>query len=438
MKKCVLISLLVIIITLSIIFFIIWKNKTVYKITLDINPSIEIDLYRNKKIKEIKALNEDAKEIVKDIDKSSLDNCISSIALNVIEKGYTNDKNITILVHSEGIKNEEVKEKLIENFSKKDIGTEVIEIENITEEDKKIAKEYNITPSKAAYINSIKEDIEDVEIESIVNKPVNELRNTKETGFYCESDYTLENGRCFKKIGTEEPKTGEVCPNGYVIYNDLCYKEEEFKETDVEICYDDFILTDGKCVLKETRNAEGVCEKGVYDYNKDICVYEEYVADAIEFCRDPGRTLYEHKCLATKPSMNGKCISRDFLYNGKCLNPVNDYYLSEWKCPNGRVISNADGSLLYDDKKCYDEKKEEPKSYKCDTDYVLDGKICTRTEVRGVEKEKICLNNSTLIKDGRCIDLNDVKEKISGLTCDKNSRLENNICVVYDIKNPLN
>lgn len=67
-------------------------------ITLDINPSVEINLDKEDKVISVVALNEDAKEITKGIEKgNALDNAISTITANLVNEGYTKDKELVIV-----------------------------------------------------------------------------------------------------------------------------------------------------------------------------------------------------------------------------------------------------------------------------------------------------------------------------------------------------
>ena len=55
-------------------------------------------------------------------------------------------------------------------------------------------------------------------------------------------------------------------------------------------------------------------------------------------------------------------------YNGKCVNTRDDYYISDWECP--------DGSYTYNDEnrgKCYKDKKTTRPTYKCDDGFVCEG-----------------------------------------------------------------
>ena len=127
------------------------------------------------------------------------------------------------------------------------------------------------------------------------------------------------------------------------------------------------------------------------------------------------------------PRVNGK------LLNGKCVNTKNDYYASEWKCPNGQMNSNADGSLLYQDNKCYEKKLVEPISYKCNEDYVLKEKECYMTIITKLKKETSCPDGYELV-DNRCINYNKTANREKGFVCEKdNSRMKDNTCVIYEI-----
>ena len=66
MKKKIFISAIVcLIIIIGIIGFINWNNRIVSTITLDINPSLRINIMKNGKVKNVVAINDDAKDIIK-------------------------------------------------------------------------------------------------------------------------------------------------------------------------------------------------------------------------------------------------------------------------------------------------------------------------------------------------------------------------------------
>ena len=63
-------------------------------ITLDINPSIEINISKNDIVVNVKALNSDAKEVIaKNMKSKSLDDVLAIIVENITEKDYVDEKN---------------------------------------------------------------------------------------------------------------------------------------------------------------------------------------------------------------------------------------------------------------------------------------------------------------------------------------------------------
>ena len=91
------ISVVCIFLIVGIVLFML-RGKSIYStITLDINPSIEINLDKDEKIINVKALNDDAKEIVSDeLDGMDLEEAIHNIVDKVIEKGYVSNNQVII------------------------------------------------------------------------------------------------------------------------------------------------------------------------------------------------------------------------------------------------------------------------------------------------------------------------------------------------------
>ena len=136
MKKKIVVSIIVcLILIVGIGGFIIWNNnRIVSTVTLDINPSIEINLTRNEKVKSVVALNEDAKEIVDgNLKGKSIDDTLKQITDNLIEKGYVTEENfLEIILYSEGdISNKELETKLKETLEKKKIDSNIITINKV-------------------------------------------------------------------------------------------------------------------------------------------------------------------------------------------------------------------------------------------------------------------------------------------------------------------
>ena len=189
MKKII---LPIAIIILLVIGYIFWANRTVSYVTLDINPSIQINFKSNGKIKNIKALNDDAKELVTtDLKDKTLDDIIATLSERIVENDYTSDGVVTVSVSGTSSNVEETRRALVDNFDRQHIVFDVIVIDNISKEDMALARKYNITPAKAAYIKSMTDENENLDIKQLTSKSVNELREIKNTGNYCEVRLTL-------------------------------------------------------------------------------------------------------------------------------------------------------------------------------------------------------------------------------------------------------
>ena len=420
MKKKMIIPIAVVLVLLIgvICFLTLNNNKITSTITLDINPSIEINL--------------------NNIEGKKITDVFDILITNLIDKGYVNDdNNIEVILHVEGKNtNKLVSEQIEFEFGKKDVHAEIITIEKVTKEDEELAKKYNVSPAKISYIKSIIEDNENINIENLVNDSVSELEKTKKTGKYCDDGYILEGDWCLKEKERIPASNGEVCPRGYAEYKGKCYEETAAIETNNYICNDEFKLVDNKCISEGTYDATGICEKG--EYKDGYCKIKEYYGDAKEYCRITPSTdlLYNGRCLGRKPTINGKCLGSDKLIGGYCYDTSpSSGYKADWVCPDGNFITNPDGSLMYEDKKCYHESQTNPTSYYCEGEGVLDGKKCKTKTVENAIKEIKCPNGYIAIDDGsRCLNLNNTKNKENGLVCNQdNARLRGNDCIVYEM-----
>ena len=439
MKKKVLIPIIVGVLVLGVILFLVFNKKAVSTITLDINPSIEISLDKNNKIKSVVALNESADFIISsDYEGLSLGALFYVLIDKIIDNNLVEDNNLSVILYTTGkIDSKELSKTIELEFGKKDVHTEIIIVDKVTNEDIKLAKEYNVSPAKIAYIKSIIQDKENISIEDFANDSVSELEKSKKTGKYCDEGYILEDDWCLKEKERISATSGTYCPSGYNEYNGKCHEVIDANETNNYKCNEGFKLIDNKCISETIYDAIGVCEKG--EFKDGYCIIKEYYGDAKEYCRITPSTdlLYNGRCLGRKPTINGKCLGSDKLIGGYCYDTSpSSGYKADWVCPDGAFITNPDGSLMNEDKKCYHESKANPTSYYCEGEGVLEGKKCKTKTTENPQKEKTCPSGYISIEDGsRCINLKNIKEKESGLVCNQdNARLKDNVCVIYDIK----
>lgn len=183
-KKVLIISLLVLIVACLVfgIYLILHKEeKTTNKfdsvvtssVILDINPSIKLELNKSSQVVNVVALNEDATKVVSDeLKEKDLEVALKSITDNLINEGYITE-DADILLNTDGIDTEKVK-IIIENELKEKEVTYNIIVPTITDTAKDLAKKYDITESKAAYLESIVSDNPDIKIEDIKDKSIKE------------------------------------------------------------------------------------------------------------------------------------------------------------------------------------------------------------------------------------------------------------------------
>ena len=452
MKKKIIIPIIcvaVILIALLVILLIPKGNGVYSTITLDINPSIEINLDKEDKVIDVVALNDDAKELLEfETEGISLDNLLDNVAKKLWEKGYVNENRIVVLMtYTEKVDVDDFDRKIRHIFGENNIDTDIIVVDEVTEEDKKYAEEHNISPAKAAYINSIVKENSSIDKDTLLEKPIKELKDTKETGFYCDEGYTLNADFCEKEIERKDALSGNVCPSNYYEYKGKCYRDAPLEETNNYVCYGDLKLQGDKCIRTETRNAEAeyTCDKGelmrkgdvnpigASDNDKMYCVDKSTgQAPVLRCLKSSYHMIIGGKCYnGPAPTINGGCPNGDTLVNGGCYSKDSE---DQYECPNGNIYEKSKGTFveLCPDTFTYMEPKL--KGYKCEEGFTLNDKKCIRTEEQPAEKERTCPSSYTLIDNAKCLNYNDTQNKQNGFYCEDDiARLEDKSCVVYDI-----
>ena len=449
MKKII---LPIAIIILLVIGYIFWANRTVSYVTLDINPSIQINFKRNGKIKNIKALNDDAKELVTtDLKDKTLDDIIATLSERIVENDYTSDGVVTVLVSGTSSNVEETRRALVDNFDRQHIVFDVIVIDNISKEDMALARKYNITPAKAAYIKSMTDENENLDIKQLTSKSVNELREIKNTGNYCEVGYTLSGDRCYKEIGRENATFGSVCPDSYYEYEGKCYYDVGSIETDELECNANLKLTDdNKCVGVDWVDATAnfTCQVGELIRRDRVSLPrireagnpEEYLCEDRSNAEYPKERCYlqEHAIINGKCAMGPKpllptptgCEGNDINYNGGCYDPNPS---EPYVCPDGD--RRDDNTELCPDTFTY---TKAAGNYSCTDEYTLNGTRCEKERIEESHYKRVCPDGYQMTETGRCISTTNTTEYIDGYRCDKeNTSISGTTCIIYEYVDPM-
>ena len=442
MKKKILIILPIVIFIVIIIGIIFNKNK-LSTITIDINPSIKIKV-RNNNIVSVEALNEDAKNIIEDLKGKSIDKGIELITTRIIDKVERVDNKYIILINTNGsISNKDIENKFNKYFKERNTEVEIISIDNITKEDEELAKEYNITPSKASYINSLKKENNNVEINEIVDKPVSELKETKESGYYCDDGLKLDGEYCLKEVSRVPSKEKYVCSPSYYEYNGKCYEETETIEVVSTKCEGDFKYKDGNCIRELSMSPKGnykcnsgkLAKKDLYFRNASedvyICIDTNKSEKPTLRCLTGPHKIINGECyVGPAPTIGGGCPSPDKLVGGGCYSKdPKDQYV----CPDGAIYHVSQNSVP---DYCPDTLKYTSAtliSYSCENGYTLKNNKCINEEVREPLKTLSCPTGYTLTESNQCINLNKMVEKDKVVYCeDENSKFEADTCVIYE------
>lgn len=166
-------------------------NNTVDSIIdIDVNPSIELQVNKKEKIIKCVPLNEDAKNILADMDFKDvdIDVALNAIIGSMVTKGYIDDLSNSILIsvdNKDEVKAEELRKKLvtkIDNILNTDkIKGSVLSqtISNKGDENSnkidELAKKYNISTGKAKLILNVLENNSLLQEEDLVNLTINEI-----------------------------------------------------------------------------------------------------------------------------------------------------------------------------------------------------------------------------------------------------------------------
>ena len=195
------ITLFVLLLISSLVTFLIIINKSL-SLTIDINPSIEINFNKKNIVKSVNAINDDGKEILRNNFKGKeLSLVIENVIDTIVEKGYVEDDRVVVLIYSKDDLNLKKYTGFInEEFEKNEISSEVVIIDKISSEDKILSKKYNISLAKASYIHSIKKDNKSISVSNLVNKSITELDDTKNGDFYCRMVIFLKVLDALKKL----------------------------------------------------------------------------------------------------------------------------------------------------------------------------------------------------------------------------------------------
>ena len=159
-----------------------FDNDIVSILTIDVNPSIEINLNKDNIVVSVVALNDDAKVVVNNsnYEKENLENVLSMLVDSLKQNNYLSDEKNLILINVDSKDEnllEMVKNKTNESLEKNKVNGEIViqQIEE-TSELKELAEKNNITISKVYYIQEQIKNEEGLKVEDFKDTSITEIK----------------------------------------------------------------------------------------------------------------------------------------------------------------------------------------------------------------------------------------------------------------------
>lgn len=156
------------------------------KITIDVNPSVEIITGKSDKVKKVEPLNEDGEIIIDGMDfkNTDVDITVNALIGSMAKKGYltdVNNENVLVSVQNDDAqKAEKIRVEVVNNVRKalNENNVSATVFNQVVTDDKSIAdmaKEYNISYGKAAFISQLLTVAPDLDAKSLSAMTISEI-----------------------------------------------------------------------------------------------------------------------------------------------------------------------------------------------------------------------------------------------------------------------
>ncbi len=241
------------------------NDSLISTVTLDVNPSIQIDVNGDQKVLKVLPLNDDGKKVVGEMNfkNSSLDVTVNALIGSMVRNGYINELANSILISVDGANADKLEQKLSKDIEKllktdKFDGAVLGQVIDSDDDLDDIAEKYGITEGKAQLIKKIIASNNVYTFEQLAPLTINELNllageklqnNINCTGVASDGKYIGKGKAEQIALDAAGLKKGEVTAlktemdydDGQMLY------EVEFKNAGFEYEYDISAL-DGKVV----------------------------------------------------------------------------------------------------------------------------------------------------------------------------------------------
>lgn len=258
------------------------------------------------------------------------------------------------------------------------------------------------------------------------------IKIKKSKGFTCEDGYNLYYGKCIKAIEKVSPSIKKYCNDGYELKNDKC----------VKFVYSNKFVENFYCPSGYTKESKGVCKREVkvgwhktdyycpngYTLSGTKCVSSNVTGKEIYMCSN-GAQLIGNVCQTFPISRcpYGYTVKAgNATYGYICVGPPETWY----ECPDRKIQRSSVCKTTQTIDASY--------VRQCDGTGVWDSTwtYCYKTEYKAASIKVTCGESGYSFDGKYCKKL--VSEKaLEEEYCEDNYVMEDNLCVKYDKKNPI-
>ncbi len=223
---------------ISLISVNYFGNQLVSSVSLDVNPSVNIQLDRNEKVIDVIPFNEDGEKIIGTMDfkGSDLTVTINALVGSMLRNGFLSDIQNSVLVTVEGEnhdKNEQIRKRVEDEISAVLNGGNfeaAIVKQEINDEDDALedfAKKHNISEGKAKLVHEIAKELPHHTPEELAKLSINELNILVENTVKIETQ-----GEASKKKYIDTDKAWEIALNKAAVNKNEIYDTSAKMESD--------------------------------------------------------------------------------------------------------------------------------------------------------------------------------------------------------------
>lgn len=205
-------------------------------ITLDVNPSVQLEVNENKKVLSATGINEDGNTILSGMEQDGvtlkgkeLDEAVNALVLAMVEEGYLSEENNSILVsvnNSDSGKSEEIKSKLLtcveDALSENGIDGAILG-QNFTDNEKisELAEQYGISEGKAILIEKIIGNNPQLSYDNLAELNIHDLSLLAEKWIDKMEGISISGTPSSKSYVGSENAVGSACADANIAIGDV-------------------------------------------------------------------------------------------------------------------------------------------------------------------------------------------------------------------------